>query len=154
MDLVIIILLMIAGIFLFMAELFLIPGISIAGISAAVCLLYTIYYAFQNLGFAGGIITTLASMIGCVTILIWFMRSKTLDKLALKKDITSKVNDKAKKSIKVGDMGIAVTRLALIGNAEINNNIIEVKSMDGLLNEKTPLIVDRIEEGVIMVKKI
>lgn len=154
MDLVIIILLMVAGILLFMVEVFLIPGISIAGISAAVCLLYTIYYAFANLGFAGGVVTTLVSITGCIAVLIWFMRSKTLDKLALKKDITSKVTEKGKKEIKVGDMGIAVTRLALIGNAEINNHIIEVKSIDGLLKEKTPIIVDRIEEGIIMVKKI
>lgn len=64
------------------------------------------------------------------------MRSKTLDKLALKKDITSKVDRSAANKVKVGDTGITTTRLAQIGYADIDGNIIEVKSMDGLLDEK------------------
>lgn len=154
MDLLIIALLIAAGILLFMVEIFMIPGISIAGIASAICLLYANYYAFVNLGSTAGLITLALSCSGCIIVLIWFMRSKTLDKLALKKDINSKVDNRAAKSVKIGDTGISVTRLALIGNAEINGNIIEVKSMDGLLNEKTPIIVERIDEGIIMVRKL
>lgn len=153
MDILIIALLIIAGILLFMVEIFIIPGISIAGISAAICLLYANYYAFANIGSTAGFITLVVSSVGCIVVLIWFMRSKTLDKLALKKNINSKVENKAAREVKVGDTGISITRLALIGNAEINGNIIEVKSMDGLLNEKTPIVVERIDEGVIIVKK-
>lgn len=154
MDIVIIALLIIGGILLFMVEVFLIPGISIAGIASAICLLYANYYAFANMGSAAGFVTLAISALGYFVVLIWFMRSKTLDKLALKKDINSKIDNKAIKNIRIGDTGISITRLALIGNAEINGNIIEVKSMDGLLNEKTPIIVERIDEGVIMVKKL
>ncbi len=154
MDIVIIALLIIGGILLFMVEVFLIPGISIAGIASAICLLYANYYAFANMGNAAGFVTLAISALGYFIVLIWFMRSKTLDKLALKKDINSKIDNKAIKNIRIGDTGISITRLALIGNAEINGNIIEVKSMDGLLNEKTPIIVERIDEGVIMVKKL
>ena len=50
-------------------------------------------------------------------------------------------------------MGITTTRLAQIGYAEINGNIVEVKSIDGFLNEKTPIIVSRITDGTIMVEK-
>ena len=82
------------------------------------------------------------------------MRSKTLDKIALKKNITSKVDRTAEDQVKVGDTGVAFTRLALIGNAKFDGNIVEVKSMDGFLNEKTPIIVSRITDGVIMVEKI
>jgi hypothetical protein len=42
----------------------------------------------------------------------------------------------------------------LIGNAEINGKIIEVKSADGFLNEHTPIVVERIMEGIIMVRKM
>lgn len=154
MDIVIIALLVIGGILLFMVEIFLIPGISIAGIASTICLLYANYYAFANMGSTAGFITLAISALGCFIVLILFMRSKTLDKLALKKDINSKIDNKAIKNVRIGDTGISVTRLALIGNAEINGNIIEVKSMDGLLNEKTPIIVERTDEGVIMVKKL
>ena len=71
----------------------------------------------------------------------------------LKKDIDSKVDRSAEDSVKVGDTGISTTRLAQIGYAEINGNIVEVKSIDGFLNEKTPIIVSRITDGTIMVEK-
>ena len=49
--------------------------------------------------------------------------------------------------------GISTTRLAQIGYAEINGNIVEVRSIDGFLNEKTPIIVSRITDGTILVEK-
>lgn len=154
MDVLIIIALIAAAVILFLVELFVIPGISLAGISALVCIIYANYYAFANLGTGAGFITLIISGIACIGSLVWFMRSKTLDKLALKKDITSKIDRSAAEKVKVGDTGITITRLAQIGNAEINGNIIEVKSMDGLLNEKTPIVVNRITDGIIFVKKL
>ena len=87
MDILIITVLIIAAVILFLVELFVIPGISLAGISALACILYANYYAFANLGMAGGFITLGISAVACIGSLIWFMRSKMLDKLALKKDI-------------------------------------------------------------------
>ena len=154
MDVLIIIALIAAAVILFLVELFVIPGISLAGISALVCTIYANYYAFANLGTGAGFITLIISGIACIGSLVWFMRSKTLDKLALKKDITSKIDRSAAEKVKVGDTGITITRLAQIGNAEINGNIIEVKSMDGLLNEKTPIVVNWITDGIIFVEKL
>ena len=154
MDVLIIIALIAAAVILFLVELFVIPGISLAGISALVCIIYANYYAFANLGTGAGFITLIISGIACIGSLVWFMRSKTLDKLALKKDITSKIDRSAAEKVKVGDTGITITRLAQIGNAEINGNIIEVKSMDGLLNEKTPIVVNRITDGIIFFEKL
>ena len=149
MDVLIIIALIAAAVILFLVELFVIPGISLAGISALVCIIYANYYAFANLGTGAGFITLIISGIACIGSLVWFMRSKTLDK-----DITSKIDRSAAEKVKVGDTGITITRLAQIGNAEINGNIIEVKSMDGLLNEKTPIVVNRITDGIIFVEKL
>ena len=150
MDILIITVLIIAAVILFLVELFVIPGISLAGISALACILYANYYAFANLGMAGGFITLGISAVACIGSLIWFMRSKMLD---LKKDIDSKVDRSAEKSVKVGDTGISTTRLAQIGYAEINGNIVEVRSIDGFLNEKTPIIVSRITDGTILVER-
>ena len=95
MDVLIIIALIAAAVILFLVELFVIPGISLAGISALVCIIYANYYAFANLGTGAGFITLIISGIACIGSLVWFMRSKTLDKLALKKDITSKIDRSA-----------------------------------------------------------
>lgn len=154
MNILIIALLILAGILFFIIEVFLVPGITLAGIAAAICLLYANYYAFAYLGLTTGFLSLAASAAGCMAVVIWFMHSKTIDRLSLKKDINSKVNNQAEKDVKVGDTGIAITRLALIGNAEINGHIVEVKSMEGLIDERTPIIVIRITENIIMVKKL
>ena len=106
------------------------------------------------MGTTAGVITLFISALACIGSLVWFMRSKTLDKIALKKNITSKVDRSAEEKVKVGDIGVTTTRLALIGYAEINGDIVEVKSSDGFMNEKTPIIVDRITDGVLMVEKL
>lgn len=153
MDILIIIALIAVAVILFLVELFLIPGISIAGFAAIVSLAYAIYYAFAYMGTTVGFITLIISILMGIGSLILFMRSKTLDRIALKKDITSKVNKHAEHSLQVGDKGVSITRLALIGNAEINGKIVEVKSVDGFLDEKTPVIVTRIFDGVVLVEK-
>lgn len=154
MDILIIVVLVIAAVILFLVELFIIPGISIAGFLAGGCIIYANYYAFAYMGTAAGFITLAVSAITCIGSLVWFMRSKTLDRIALKKDITSKVDRSAADRVKVGDTGVTTTRLALIGYAEINGDIVEVKSTDGFLNEKTQIIVNRITDGIILVEKI
>ncbi|MFA6813162.1 MAG: NfeD family protein [Bacteroidaceae bacterium] len=153
MDILIIAALIIAGIALFLIELFVIPGISIAGISATVCLVFANYYAFVHMGTTSGIITLIISGLACIGALIWFARSKVLDRLSLKKNITSTIDKSAEKRVRVGDKGVSITRLAQIGNAEINGDIVEVRSADGFINEKTPIIVSRITQGIILVEK-
>lgn len=153
MDIVIIASLIIAGLILFIIEVFLLPGISIAGIVSAGCMLYGNYYAFDTLGTIPGCITLAVSALGVVAITIWFMRSKTVDKLSLKKMIDYRPEPLKGLDLKVGDEGIALTRLALIGNAEFNGRIIEVRSSGDFIDEKSKIRVERILDGIVMVQK-
>lgn len=154
MDIIIIASLIIAGLILFIIEVFLLPGISIAGIVSAGCLLYANYYAFDTLGTVPGCITLAVSAIGVVAITIWFMRSKTVDKLSLKKTIDYRPEPLKGLDLKVGDEGIALTRLALIGNAEFNGRIIEVRSSGEFIDQKSRIRVERILDGIVLVEKI
>ena len=154
MDIVIIASLIIAGLILFIIEVFLLPGISIAGIISAVCLLYANYYAFDTLGTIPGCITLTISAMGVIGITIWFMRSKTLDKLSLKKTIDYRPEPLKGLDLKAGDEGIALTRLALIGNAEFNGRIIEVRSSGDFIEQKSRIRVERILDGIVLVEKV
>ena len=154
MEVFIIIALILAGLLLFIAEVFLIPGISIAGIASAICLLYANYYAFHTLGPIGGFTTLIACALGCIAITAWFLHSKTVDKLSLKKTLDYKIDPLKGIEIHIGDKGITITRLALIGNADINGHIVEVRSADGLIDENTPVYVERMVEGAILVRKV
>ncbi len=153
METLIIIALIVAGLLLFIVEVFLIPGISVAGIASAICLIYANYYAFTTLGSAAAFIVLAISAIGVTGITIWFMRSKTVDRLSLKKTLDFRNDPLKDTGIQPGDQGVAITRLALIGNAEINEHYIEVRSADGFIDEKTPIVVDRIVEGCVFVRK-
>lgn len=153
MDILIIVSLIIAGLILFIIEVFLLPGISIAGIISAICLLYANYYAFETMGTLPGCITMAISAIGVIAITVWFMRSKTVDKLSLKKTIDYKPEPLKGLNLKAGDEGVALTRLALIGNAEFDGNIIEVRSTGDFIEEKSRIRVNRIRDGIVLVEK-
>lgn len=153
MDILIIIVLLIMAILLFLAELFLLPGISIAGILSAICILYVNYHAFVNMGTMAGCITLTISIIAFIVALIWFMRSKTLDKVSLKKQIKGNININADYVAQVGDCGVSTTRLALIGYADIKGHIVEVKSTGELIDAQTPIRIVRIVNNVILVEK-
>jgi membrane-bound ClpP family serine protease len=142
--------LIVAGIVLMLIELFLIPGISVAGAASLCCFLYAIYKAFVELGTLGGVITLIVTLVACCLALNRFMRSKTLDRLALKKNIDSTVDKSNAEGVAVGDRGIAITRLAQIGTAEIKGSQMEVKSEDGFIDEKTPIVVTRIADNIFV----
>lgn len=153
MDILIICILIIVAAILFLVELFIVPGISIAGILAGGCALFANYYAFTHIGMAGGFITLFVTAVVCIGSLIWFMKSKTLDRISLKQNITSKIERNTSTNIHIGDTGITTTRLALIGYADIKGYIVEVKSTGELIDEHTPIRVVRVTDGNILVEK-
>lgn len=81
------------------------------------------------------------------------MRSKTVDRLSLKQTLDYKPEPLKGINIQTGDTGMSLTRLTLIGNAEINGHIIEVQSADGFIEERTPIQVTRINNGTVYVTR-
>lgn len=154
MGILFIIALVISALLLLLVELFVIPGSSLAAILSAICLTWAVAYAFINISALAGIITLIIALILGSCVLITFMRSKTLDKVALTEEVSSTVDRSVAAQVQVGDKGYAVTRLALIGNAEINGHVVEVRSADGFLNEKTPVVVTCVTDNEIIVHKI
>lgn len=151
MEILIIIALIVAGLLLFAVEVFLVPGITLAGIASGVSLLYAIYYAFHAVGMQAGFITLAVVAVGIIGVTIWFMRSKTVDRLSLKKTLDYKPEPLKGTNIQVGDTGTSLTRLTLIGNAEINGHIVEVQSADGFIEERTSVRVTRIDNSTVYV---
>lgn len=154
MGILFIIALVISALLLLLVELFVIPGSSLAALLSAICLAWAVAYAFINISAIAGIITLIIALILGSCVLIVFMRSKALDKVALTEEVASTVDRSAAAQVQVGEKGYAVTRLALIGNAEINGHIVEVRSADGFLNEKTPIVVVRVTDNEIIVQEI
>ena len=110
MEILIIIALIVAGLILFLIEVFLVPGITIAGIASACSLLYAIYYAFSDMGMQAGFITLSCTAAGIIGITVWVMRSKTVDRLSLKKELDFRPEPLKGLDIRVGDRGTSATR--------------------------------------------
>lgn len=154
MEILIIVVVMLIGLILLLAEVYLFSGASIAGIGAMCCLVFANIYTYINMGGTACLITFIATLISGAGILLWVLRSKSLDKVALNENIESTVHNEAIDNIHLGDTGITVTRLTLIGNATINGHIVEVKSLCGFIDEKTPIIVKAFDKDLIMVEPI
>lgn len=153
METLIIAALIVGGLIFFAIEVFLIPGVSLAGILAGISILYAIGYAFANLGVTGGIVTIAAAGVGIGAVTVWFMKSKTVDRLSLKQTIDYRPDPLKGTDLKVGDTGMTVTRLTLIGNAEFDGHTLEVKSVDGFIDERTEVTVTKISGGIVYVKR-
>lgn len=153
METFIILLLFLTCLVLITIEVFLIPGTSIAGIASACCLVAANILTFSLYGTTVGLWVLTASLLACILLGYWIMHSRTLDKYSLHKSIDSTSASHEQLSVRPGDEGIAVTRLALIGNAEIQGKLVEVKSADGFLDEGTHVIVTQVQEAQVIVKR-
>ena len=135
-------------------EVVFIPGFGITGIAGALAMIGSVFYAFFMVSNLAGWITLLVVGLICIALFMWALYGKSLDKVALKKKIDSKVEVVDIKKFSVGDRGVARTRLALIGEAEINGEIVEVKSEMGFINEGEKIEVIRLAVDSVYVKKI
>lgn len=141
---------MLAAIILLIAEVFFIPGITLAGIAGALCAGGGIWYAY-SLDMTIGHITVLSSIIGFVAVFWFFLRSRSFKIMELNADISSKVTSNLEQGINVGEKGVTVSRLASVGKARFNRTIVEVKAENGWIDENTPVVVTRIEDNYIWV---
>ena len=99
MNTILVVLLVLAGVALLLAEMFLLPGFGIAGISGFACLVGSVVVAWMCIGKMAGYIT-LAACVLLSALAIWgFLRSRTMDKMALDTTIDGNV-ELAKKKIK------------------------------------------------------
>ena len=153
MDILIIILLVLIGVVLIILEIFFLPGITVAGFSSLIFFGGGIYYAFVNLGTTAGYVTIAASVVACVVGIIWFMRSKSLDRISLKTDIDSVIPTQVNDSIKVGDEGIALSRLNPMGTVLIGTVQVVGKTREDFIDEGSSVIVERVERTSVIVRK-
>ena len=149
----IIILLIILGIFLFVIEFMLVPGITIAGIGGLALTVLGVYKAFEDYGTTTGIWFLIGTLILSSFVIALSLRARTWKRFMLNTNVTGTVHeDLLADGIQKGDEGKTVTRLASMGKIMINGKIREARSIEGYLDENKPVVVVGIEGTVIKVK--
>lgn len=151
LDIAIIVFLMVAAILLILAEIFLLPGITLAGIGGAIFAIGGVVFAY-TVGIWVGHLTLSLSIITFGIIFAWLLRSRSFNKIALKTDIDSKLTSSRDLGIEPGDEGITLSRLAPIGKARIKGINVEAKSQDELIDENTPIVVIRVDSYNVIVR--
>ena len=152
MDILIVIILCSIGIILILVEIFLIPGLTITGIGGAAFSIGGVFYAYKYIGTTAGTITLISvvAMIGIA--FIYLVKSKALDRIALKTDINSTVAAKELTEISEGDKGITISRLNPMGKVRVNNITMEAKTLSGFIDENTAITVIKVTPTQLIVK--
>lgn len=146
--------LVIIGVVLLVIELFLIPGIGFAGVAGVSMMVAGVVCSYAYLGATAGHITFLSTIILSGVAIYVFVRSKALDKMALKENIDSKVDLIKGTNVTVGDTGITISRLAPMGKVRVNDVDVEAKSNDSFIDQGTKIEIVALEGNTVIVKTI
>jgi len=156
MSLGLIIFLIILGLMLFIVEFMLIPGVTIAGIVGAVCLVSAIVFSFTSFGTGTGLLVLGITVMLMVVMTVLMLKSGTWKKFMLKTSLDGKVDTvgAGEGKVKPGDRGVTVTRLAPGGKVLVNGEYFEAKSIDILIDPRQEIEVVRIDDNKLILKLI
>lgn len=159
-------LLIVLGLLLVAAELFVIPGLGIAGICGAICLFAGLVGTFVSGDISSpqgqselwtGLVTTMTAVFGA-GVGVWlvsrhFHSLPLLDQLVLKAEVRDRGVSRtpeagllesmgaAQRALAVGDVGTAHSDLRPAGRAEINGRMVDVKSVGSYIEKGSPIVV-------------
>ena len=134
-------------------EIFILPGFGFAGIGSIVCAVVDAILIYNAYGFSWACIAVVVAILLLVLMLYIVANSRTFDRMSLKTSIDSTNATTEQLSVKVGNEGRAITRLALVGNAEIEGKQVEVKSSGEFINSSTPIRVIKVDKAQIIVER-
>jgi membrane-bound ClpP family serine protease len=149
-----IVLLIILGMLFLVAELLLFPGLSIGGILAMACYGGAIWYAFDALSVTAGIWTIVAVALLSLLSLIFSLRAKTWQRLALKQEIDSVSMPNPESEVVIGAVGVSISRLSPMGKVEVNGKTFEAKSADVFIDQRSKVEVVGFDNFTLIVRKI
>lgn len=149
-----IITLILVGLILLLAEILLIPGIGVAGILGLLSMGGSCFYAFNKLGNTAGAIVTAVNVLLVVVLLIYVLRAKTWQRFTLNTNIDSKAVGAEEESLRTGDRGQTVTRLAPMGSVRFGDSTYEVKALEGMIDPNVEVEIVLIEDNRIFVRPV
>ena len=154
MDWIIVISLLIIGLILILIEIIFIPGTTIFGIIGFICFLLSNYYSYTEYGNQVGLIVSIISGSSLVLAVIYVLKSKTWEKLSLKKTNTAQFNKGKTKLLKIGDEGVTASSLKPYGKGIFNGNVYEIKTNGNYIKEQKKIKIIDILHNKIIVKNL
>lgn len=147
----IIVVLIALGLLLMLVEILLLPGINVAGIVGLAFCAGGVIVGFQQ-GTTQGFIALGAVVVGSVLMLVYALRASTWRRVALNEQIDSQAGPNVGQTVKVGDNGVTLSRIAPMGKAIIGGQTVEVSSIGELIDPQQPVVVVKVDANLIVVK--
>ena len=120
MEMFYIVLLVFFGLLFLVAELVLLPGVSIGAVLALVCYGSSVYLAFRDFGPVTRTVVILVILVLSVIATVVSLRAKTWQRFSLKQEIrSSSMPVIPADELQVGDRGVTISRLSPMGKVEI-----------------------------------
>lgn len=154
MTILAIVLLILLGIVLLLIEFAVVPGVTIAGIGGFLLMGGAVYIAFAEYGTLPGFITLAIVLILSPAIVYYYFKSRAGKKMILEKNIDGVIDLVDEEKIKVGDTGKTIGRLAPMGKARVNGEVVEAQSTGALIDQNTPIRVLKIDSNKIIVEPL
>lgn len=147
--------LILVGIVLLVAELVLLPGISVAGIGAIAALIAAVLYAFIQYGIFVGTVTLTVTVVAAVGAVIISLRANTWRRFSLDTTIDATSSPTPQQHhIAVGQQAQTMTRLAPMGKISINGVIVEAKAVDRYVDPHSVVEVIGFDNTAVVVREV
>ena len=154
MTLGIILAIFIFGLLLIFFEMFVIPGTALFGILGGVALVAGVVLVYSYYGSRWGNISVLFTVLAFAITIIAGFKVIQSNKIAMKAEIRSKVNELEKHRYNVGDVGTAVSELRPNGKGLFGNDKVDVYSSGEYIQRGSELEIIKISNDKIFVKQI
>lgn len=148
----VVILLVLLGVFFLVAELVFLPGVTLGVLLALSSYGAAAYMAFVRYGIVGGAITIGVILLLSLVATIISLRAKTWQRFALKDKVEGQSMDSPEVELKVGQKGVALSRLSPMGKVEIGGKVYEAKSVDAYVDQRSAVEVVGFENFTVRVK--
>ena len=149
-----VIILIVLGVLLLVAEIVVIPGFGFAGIAGGIAIIVGIVLSY-NISSTAGHLVVLGTTVLLTVAMYFSLRAKTWQRLALHKSIDSAVDvSPALKNIEIGDEGITITRLSPTGKVRIKNTDVEARSILEFIEHDKKIVVVKFEDSKVLVKEV
>ena len=124
MELFYIVLLIVLGLLFLVAELVLLPGVSVGALLALVCDGFAIWLGFRDFGTAGGAVVIVAVLVLSLVVTVVSLRAKTWQRFSLRQEIRSSSTPVLpSEELHAGDRGQTLSPLSPMGKVETGGPI-------------------------------
>lgn len=146
--------LILVGLVLIVIEVIFVPGTTIVGLSGFLIAVIGLALSFIYFGRDTGWMMVGGTAIFSGVLFYFSFKTGVWSKFALKSSIDSKVNEGVVEQFKEGMEGVAVSALRPVGNAEIDNKIIEVTTLGEYVPSGSKIRIIKISNNQITVEPL